>query len=734
MISPEEFRKEEDYLALTCAFLKEELARLGRSQSHIESEIYEQRRYMWQELPHSITSEADAIALTTQSEMMRETEVRWLEKDRQAALYTKMLPSPYFGRVDFTESGHPMETLYIGLANVMDPKTYRMWVCDWRAPVAALFYEKGCGPVSFEAPDGTITGEVTLLRQYKIEDSKLLRVLDSDIRIEDDILQEALSQSASAHMRAIVSSIQKEQNAIIRDGMHSLSLVLGPAGSGKTSIALHRVAYLLYRDKDRMTSDNILIFAPNDVFSAYISEILPSLGEETVPQTTFQDLIAQYAGRSVSGMYEQIEFLHQEVMLPGDEVRHAALSLKGSFWFLEFAKKFCQSYCPSFCDIYFTDKLVISAATLRRMYKVDYAHLTPAKRLEAIRVMIFHRLGPTENAFKRALRQELVASNFDEWQLRSRCRQALDETMLPTHEQIKQCVELDLLSVYRSLLYSAIDAWPDAPADTSGLKASVDALSDTGTLFFEDGVGILLVGCLMGAIPKPRKIHHVVLDEVQDFSPAQHAVIAYLFSDSKLTMLGDIGQLINPKIGMIDGEQILSIYNRPDSYLHTLTKSYRSTLEINQFAARLLPETSEHNFFERHGKPVSEEVFATDREMRFYMVNELRNCEGKPGTTAVLARSTKDAERLYQQLKRHLPNLNLLSERKANYQPGLWIIPVSLAKGLEFDRVLLADCQKYKKESDRGLLYVACTRAMHELTLCSVGEPSPLLQKTTPVK
>lgn len=719
----DKYADEREYLAHVEAFIDSELSACGGGMASDAAKLAEERKYMWQDMPTLAVTWEAASDLAAQNAVLREHENRWAEKDLHAAVLQKMKPSPYFGRVDFIEDGAADgDKFYIGLSNLMDKSDYRMLVCDWRAPVASLFYDNGRGRTSYLCPDGRISGEVSLLRQYRIGDGELKFVIDSDIRLDDTILQDALASTSNEHMRTIVSSIQKEQNSVIRDSENDLLIVLGPAGSGKTSIALHRIAYLLYRDRNTLTSDNILIFSPNDVFCGYISQVIPELGEPSVRQTTFSDLITQYCSVPVRGMFEQSEFLHA----PDDKARFDCIRFKSSPEFVALAHEFVDSYIPKFTDVTFGGKLILSAAAIKKIYTetLDGMPLTP--RLTKLYDIIFRRFGPAEQEFRRALKDEVAAESFDEWQFRTTFRRKYDASMADTYAQIRQNTALDYLSLYRSFLYFAVPQWSDASADKAGMLRTAGNVSPDGSLFFEDGVGLLLLTSLAGAIPAPKKMRHIVLDEVQDYTAAQHEILSRLFAGCSFTMLGDTGQLINPYAGLTDPGKTAGIYGIERYSVKLLTKSYRSTTEINLFAEKVLPEPAGVEYFERHGKPVCEETLPDEAAL----IDALKIAAVCPsGSTAILTKTVAEAKLLYQMLHPYVPALRLLISDDVDYRLGLWIMPVALAKGLEFDRVIVADSSKYACEQDRGLLYVACTRAMHELTVFSLGAPSPLIRR-----
>lgn len=626
---PERYKEELVYLNTVLARIDRRRAELRALLSDNESRIYEQRRYMWQDMPTLPVSYEALSDLSALSSELRVCESRYLAKDRELALLDKMKSSPYFGRVDFREKDGDEMEFYIGLGTLADDSGRVMYVMDWRAPAASLFYEHGKGEAFYESPAGRVNGEIELVRQYRIENCELKMLIDADMKIDDRILQEILSSPSSEHMKTIVASIQREQNAVIRDGESSLLIVFGPAGSGKTSIALHRIAYLLYRDRDFLSSDNLLIFSPNNIFCDYISHVIPELGENGVPQTTFGDLLAAYLPYPISSASEQLEFLHTAPQTQTDRLRLLGIKLKSSAYFAEFAQKFAASALAKYGD----------------------------------------------------------------------------------------GREPDWLSLYRSLLIAAISAWEGSGKKREEMLANALDLTAENGLYFEDGVGILLLKALLGHLRPARKLRHVVLDEAQDYSPAQHIILSKLFGACKLTLVGDSFQLINPVSDISRPEDIAKYYPAP-AMVCRLSHSYRSTIEISLFADSVAgKKTAEH--FERHGKPVSRIDYASQGELISRLAEAAGTCAHLEGSTVILTKTARKAQSFYHRLKPCLPGLSLLTEGGQPYRSGLWVIPVVLAKGLEFDRVFVADFDDYDFERDRGLLYVACTRAMHELCICT---------------
>lgn len=725
MKSPEQ--EEQNKLADTLALIQEELRKLDQNQSSLHSELHDRAKYMWQELPQQVRTFDDVAELSAQLSEVTHSEMQLNDASHRRAVLEKMQEKPYFGRVDFREPSGAEETVYIGLANLMRAD-YTSAVCDWRTPVAGLFYENGVGMTSYEGPDGSVPCEVLRLRQYEIEQGELKLAIDSDVRIDDSILLNVLGGDSSDQMKTIVSTIQREQNQVIRDSDHELLLVLGPAGSGKTSIALHRVAYLLYRDRKKLKSKNVLIFSPNDLFSNYIAGVLPELGEDEAQTTTFADMIRKYCGVSVLEMYEQVEFLATAADTPANRIRRLGIRLKGSPEFPKSVRSFLENYLPPFRDLTFQGERILSAGQLANLYAVRYAHMNRMDRLQAIYDEVARRMKPLRRRYCVAKKEELLRANPSEGEthIDQQVQHAFRDAAGLALKRIRQFTEIDFRELYRkALLYAVRTSNLLNEEEKTQLTETVREMSLRDKLKFEDGVGVLLVMTLFGAIPPDKTIKQVVIDEVQDYSPAQHEIFAAIFANCSLTLLGDTNQLVNTGMGMDDGEAILSIYQRKSSAIRRLTKSYRSTAEIMELAGSVVEQHDTSAWFERHGQPVNWVTAENEREA-VDAICDLLEAPGVPNTaTAVITKTNAEARRLYAKCSKRVRNLILADHNRMAYERGRCIIPLALAKGMEFDRVILANSAQYG-EGEGKLLYVALTRAMHELTVISVRKPSPL--------
>lgn len=721
-------KEELERLEMTKRRIRSELEQIGTRADKLKDEITADSRYMWEELPQQVRTLEDAIALSSQLNVVVHTESKLDEAALRRGVLEKMIERPYFGRVDFREDGFETEKMYIGLANLIDKSDYSMIVYDWRTPVASLYYQNGIGRTSYDSPDGKIFGEVERLRQYSIEDGELKYAVDADVHIDDDVLLSALRAGSSDHMKTIITTIQREQNSVIRDSANEILLVLGPAGSGKTSIALHRVAYLLYRDRKKIQSKNILIFSPNEIFSGYIAGVIPELGEDEVMTTTFADMIRRYCGVSVTELYEQLEFSATAPDTPENRLRRLGIRLKGSVGFVDSVKRFMDNYVPPFADLTFQGDVILSANVLRNYYTERFSHMKPIDRLGAVYGEIERILQPVKKKFYETHTAELVEEGYAEGDVHVdlKLQRAFQDATGNLLERIRNMTQPNFRELYEKALRQAVtESNVLSDPEKRELLRGMPSVSAGGKVNFEDGIGILLVMTLFGAVPKGRNVKHVVIDEVQDYTPSQHEIFSHVFEGCDMTLLGDTGQLINTGMGIDDGETILKFYHRQASGIRRLTKSYRSTTEIMRVAEAVLAVKTPVEYFERHGDPVEFRTVSTQRDA----VDQICALLNEPysGATAVITKTIADARKIYQRCRGRVNNLILADDDRMAYERGKCVIPLSLSKGMEFDRVILADSSVYGVGEDR-LLYVALTRAMHKLIVFGVGRQSTLLE------
>ncbi|MDZ7787011.1 MAG: AAA family ATPase [Halofilum sp. (in: g-proteobacteria)] len=609
--------------------------------------------------------------------------------DKKRRLH-KLQRSPYFGRFDVAHAeDEAAEPIYIGIHHFHDDAARETVVYDWRAPIATLFYDYEHGPARYDTPEGTVDCEIALKRQFRIEGDRIELMIDSAVHVVDDVLQEELGRSADEGMKNIVATIQRDQNRIVRDEEAHTLVIQGVAGSGKTSIALHRIAFLLYRFKDTLTSEDILIISPNRVFADYISNVLPELGEETVNETGMEAV----ADELLEGQYRFQTFFEQTAALleKDDPEMRRRIEYKASTDFLQQLDRYVAHVEETQFqadDVWIARRFVpgwLLDETFRK-----HRRMPPGERVRQVAREIEQKIG---NQY-----------NYDLTPDDRKALKAKVEGML-----------------HRSTLretYRQFYDWIGEPELFRKAKHSKLEYADVFPLIY-------LKMKLEGVRSPWRRVKHLLIDEMQDYTPVQYAVIDRLFSCRK-TVLGDASQSVNP-YNASTPEEIGRVFRTAQRV--TLNKSYRSSYEIMQFAQRISP-TPGLEVIERHGEPPrvigcrtrAKEIEALRAEVEDFL-------ESQHNTLGVVCKTQKQARRVRDALEGTTNRLYLLSEDSGSLARGVIICTAHMAKGLEFDRVLVpeANATNYAGPMDRNLLYVACTRAMHRLVLTHTGDVTPLI-------
>lgn len=732
--------------------------RLKRTLDQISSDLNEQIKYYkkFKEEIFSVQNEMFKEITSTPSELWELSDAveAWyyqneIEKDARKIKSSevicnklrKMLNSPYFGRIDFKEKNEDKhEIFYIGIGNIVESSTSDFLVLDWRAPIASLFYDYEIGSSEYKSPDSIIKGNLILKRQYKIEKGILQYILNSSLKIDDDILMEILCSNTNDKMKSIVTSIQREQNKIIRDDKHDLMIVQGPAGSGKTSISLHRIAYLLYRYKETIKSKNILVFSPNEVFNDYISNVLPELGEENMQQTTFIEYAKKLLNTSLKleEMNEQMDLLLSNKDSEKYLSRIRNIKYKTSLEFIDVLNNyitFLVNESIIFNDIYYNDNLIISKEDLQNMLIEKLSFQPFFTRLKMIRSRVLYLLKPYEKKRSKEVYEEFKTEEpYDiEESLREKTHNKVKAEFGPIKDKIKFITTKKLLDVYFDLfknkdLFNKINnnLLPDYFTE---IKNETLECLKTNTIKYEDIAPIIYLKIVLEGNPISSSIKHIVIDEAQDYTPLQYSILKLLFDKSKFTLLGDLNQSINPLINIGNFKKISKIFNVSNSAILELNKSYRSTKEITSFTRALLDNNLRWEYIEREGiKPVINKISIQQKLNRVLCdIDKLKN-EGYK-SIAIICKTEHEAKSVFQDLKNHI-NISILTNDDFKYPKGIVVLPSYLSKGLEFDAVLVYSCNDtdYYLEDERKLLYTVCTRALHRLYLYYNEELSPFLK------
>ncbi len=709
-----------------------------------KSDAIELQRELWEDVGSvSIENGLEQIVGFMQSINTMKIQKRSHEFTRMLEeKYEKVLLSPYFARMDFIEKDEEMaEKCYIGISNLINDD-FDFLVYDWRAPISSMFYDCEIGGAEYKCPEGTVEGKLTLKRQYKINNGKLEYMFDSNLKIDDEVLQDILSKNTDSKMKAIVTTIQREQNKVIRNEEYKNLIVQGPAGSGKTSVALHRIAYLLYKHRDKITPRNIVIFSPNDIFNEYISNVLPELGEDNMNQTTFKEYMHKALGSELNkeNYSEMMETILASKKEAAYQIRIDNIKFKASMEFIDILKMyviFLEKMDRNFKDITFRSKLIISTRDLEELYFKDYVQLPLKKRLQKIRERILFLLKPHEEHRIEEVADELKNSDsyMDKIEIMKHSTARVKDELKELYYEINRMTEFNLLDIYKKLFENLEFFLRDLNIEYKEKK--IDEIKGytlenlrIRKLNYEDQPPLLYLKGALGDLPKTSEIKYVIIDEAQDYSPLQYEIFYQLFNYASMTILGDLNQSINPFMNVGDYKNISHIFTEDSTCIINLTKSYRSTMEITKFSRRLINKEIEAQCVERSGEEPLLLGFSDEDAIKEKLLEDIKIYnEKKYKSIGIITRTAKEANEVYNFLKDKI-NVKVIVKDDDEYVSDTLIIPAYLAKGLEFDVVLIynAGNENYNCEEERLLLYTACTRALHILCVYYSGKMTPLIE------
>lgn len=710
---------EEKRLAQTISLAEEQLKQAKEAADKKKSEIIEAKKDVRENTEHGITSlyTSDGfealVELSQYINPVTDKIIDYEEEEHKILLLEKMIKSPYFARIDFKfDDEDEFEKIYIGRSSLRKNSYQEMYVYDWRSPIASVFYRFMTGEAFYDAPCGRVTGELNLKRQYEIKNGTLEYFFDSDVQIVDEFLRQLLSQNTTAKMKAIVETIQHEQDVVIRDMENDLLMVQGVAGSGKTSIALHRAAYLMYQGlQTKLSANNIMIISPNSIFEQYISNVLPELGEDNVISSVFEDILSELLnGRKIQSRNDFLENLI--VNSKYKEISRNSIEFKTSSFFREILDQFLidiPRQWIEFEDVYYEGKCVVSGQILKD--KILGRPETPLGiKLEQLEDYILEQIFGTGKGRGHKEEKNLIK------------------------QEIQKFIKIDIVELYKILFsneayfYSLLQNSNPSQNIKNIWKYTKENL-EADSLYYDDAIAIAYLYLKIYGTNKYKNIKQVVIDEAQDYYPLQYEIFNFLFSNAKFTILGDMKQTLAKKEDISFYEQIQKILNKKKSSLIMLDKSFRCTNEILNFSLKFIEQSSQIKSFNRNGD--SPKVYIADNSEIFIdeIVKEIKLCQEKGfQSICLICKTEKNSTNLFNKIK-HKLDIQLIKNGSVSDLQGVFILPVYMSKGLEFDTVLIcdADSQNYHDEDDKNLLYVACTRALHKLSLFCENEVSPLI-------
>jgi len=677
---------------------------------------------------------------------------------------------PYFARIDFKESGtSQIENLYIGKMSLTRDENQEIVIVDWRAPIANLYYEGRLGNSSYICPDGTIDGELLLKRQFSINNGILEEIFDIDITTNDEFLQTYLGANAENRLKEIVSTIQEEQNKIVRAPMWKPLIVQGVAGSGKTTIALHRIAYLIYTFEKSFEPENFMIIAPNRLFLNYISEVLPELGVERVKQTTFEDFAMELIGKKfkLTDANDKLNMFvnhnaTKEQITHNTLVRQASV-LKTSMNFKDIIDEYIKEIELAFIpkqDITLGTKVIFSYEEMNELFLTQYGMWPIAQRMNEIKKSITTRLKTSKQQFilqiesecdrkaakARATisdeieRQEIIRTAFEK---RDRILEKIEKiSKTLVKEYVASLPKLSPYQYYKDLMDDSntfkkiVSRYTGQEVCEFTRQYTLDILNNK-MLELEDLAPIIYLKYKIYGMDEKIPVKHIVIDEAQDFSVFQFYVLKKIVKDSSFTILGDLCQGIHSYRGVRQWEDIVNeVFEGRKCEFLTLEQSYRTTVEIMEAANNVIAKLENNALLRakpviRHGGPV-ELISKTDindtSEDIVQRIISLKE-EGHK-TIAVICKTMEECEQMLPLLKEADKNISIITGNEKEYKSGIVIVPSYLSKGLEFDVVIISNANSGNytdNELDIKLLYVAMTRPLHKLYIYFVGEKSILL-------
>jgi DNA helicase II / ATP-dependent DNA helicase PcrA len=710
------WQEEQQHLKTISAMLNAYVAHLEQLQRRQKGEIVEERTLATNDF--SDVSGERAIEFSQMLQAMELKEREYIHVAEQLTKAKVLQKTPYFGRITIKNEMNEEETLYIGLSTFRDPKNDDVYIFDWRAPISSLFYENKTGPAYYKIPNGeAIDVEIKGRRQYKVLYDELMQILDADIYIGDEVLQGLLNDTAREKMKSIVATIQADQNAVIRASNRENVIVLGPPGSGKTSVAMQRIAYLLYEYRQFLNAKNILLISPSDLFNDYISNVLPELGEENVKHTTFYRI---WKDAKVTVAHAETNYENIERMQHADEQSRASFRFKNSKQYAEQLQQFIQhleKQDMAFFNLKIDDELIFSAKQLRVYFYEKFAGLDIDFRLKKLRTLLLNELTQRKNqAYSIELKRLKAITKYigTDQELEAEAHHFAQKRFGKLIALVERMKFVNVNKLYIQSLTFQNDS------DQAKQIAAITAQQLKGkTLNYEDLAPLLVLENWIKKIRVDTEIKHIVIDETQDYSHVQLLAIQTIYPKATYSLLGDANQIVHP-----EKRDLLAANDLQGYHSVQLNKSYRSTKEITDFMSAILNNTTTLSLGVTGEKP---KIIRT--KIPAHVIEKLiREEKADDESFVILAKTMKQCETLYEELKPIVPEVQLMTEHDKTYMKGILIMPGYMAKGFEFTTVVVADATAavYNGSADDTLLYTIASRATRKLFFLSdVGQRIP---------
>lgn len=715
-----EFQEEQQYLEKVERYIEKRILVLLDKKAELREDIGKGRKDMWEEGRHGVNDFDDIVDICQRSEGIVADEKQYVENLKELQKLEKMKYNPYFARIDIQDEYGPEEPFYIGAVGLKDDKTFDMYVCDWRAPISSLFYGFDVGKAWYEVDGRRMDVTLRRKRQIQIAEGQLQNIYDTDSSMHDAILGSILSQNTVNKLRVIVSSIQKEQNTAIRKIDKKAVLIYGPAGSGKTSVGLHRLAYILYHQREQLTAKDIVILSNSNIYNSYVSGILPALCEDEVSHSIFQELLQKGLPVDVciEGYYGQYKALQEQSDREDIKKRKNWLQFKYSKEMPAFIQNYFEEYEFVLSDLKYAGHLILSAEDLsRKVTRINYGSFK--RKYEGVEETIRKLYEDYFAEHKEDIYQEIegkVQDYISQQELEVLYIKAKKQVIQNALERLKERNRLDgevqLLQIMKA--YEEQMALQNKAA--LGMYTRLQRDLANKHLWYEDALLYLLVRIYMGEVRPLQNVLHVLIDEAQDYSILHLTILKMLHPKSSYTLLADVCQAISPVTTIGSYEEFQWVFGEELEQL-PLLKSYRSSGSINALAfhmmSRFQKEYSEtYSYFQREGKKPRYICSSNKYQTIHMLLKGLKHYN----MVCILTKDEGEARHIYEELTQCGKVVQLIDKPYDEMKEKIIVLPLVYSKGLEFDAVIACDfINSETDDSFASKMYLACTRALHEL-------------------